>query len=100
MIQVPDGEFEVLRVNGQINAEPIVAALWANGIPARTVGEALGSVYGLTLDGLGEVAVLVPSEFAERALALLEAGAVGDLQLDDDAIEPSLSALTPPPVEE
>ena len=100
MIQVPEGEVEVLRVSGHINAEPVVAALRANGIPARTVGEALGSVYGLTLDGLGEVAILVPAAFAERARELLDAGALGELELDEDAIEPSLPNLTPPPIKE
>jgi hypothetical protein len=100
MIQVPKGEAEVLRVSGHINAEPVVAALRANGIPARMVGEALGSVYGLTLDGLGEVAILVPAEHAAEARELLEAGDVGDLELDDDALEPSLPDPLPPPIDE
>jgi hypothetical protein len=69
-----DAEVEVLRVQGSINAEPILAALRANGIPARTRGEALGSVYGLTLDGLGEVAILIPAEHEVAARELLAAG--------------------------
>ena len=65
MIRAADDEVELLRVDGAINAEPILAALRANGIPARSAGEALGSVYGLTLDGLGEVVIFVPAEFEE-----------------------------------
>ncbi|MBP1620502.1 MAG: putative prokaryotic signal transducing protein, partial [Acidobacteria bacterium] len=64
-VHAADDEVELLRLQGRINAEPILAALRANGIPCRLQGEALGSVYGLTLDGLGEVAILVPAEHAE-----------------------------------
>jgi len=92
-----EGEIELLRVQGQLNAEPILAALRANGIPARTVGEALGSVYGLTLDGLGEVTIVVPIEHEERALELLAAADGDQLALADDAVEPLLSNLQPPP---
>jgi hypothetical protein len=86
MVRIPEGEVEVLRVQGLINAAPIVAALQANGIPARTVGEALGSVYGLTLDGLGEVAVVVPEEHEARARELLQDAADGLLEVRDTDI--------------
>jgi hypothetical protein len=78
-MRVSEGEVEVLRVDGRINAEPVLAALRANGIPARLVGEALGSVYGLTLDGLGEVAIVVPGPYAEAARQLLADAAAGAL---------------------
>ena len=83
MVRIPQGEVEVLRVQGTINAEPILAALRANGIPARTVGEALASVYGLTVDGLGEVAVVVLAEHAEQARELLLAGELHELELGE-----------------
>jgi hypothetical protein len=83
MIHVPEGEVEVLRVQGHINAEPILAALRANGIPARMLGEALGSVYGLTLDGIGEVAILVPVAFADKARELLAAAELGSLVVEE-----------------
>ena len=79
-----DAEVEVLRVQGSINAEPILAALRANGIPARSRGEALGSVYGLTLDGLGEVAILVPTEHEVAARDLLIAGDMRQLEITED----------------
>lgn len=90
------GEAELLRVQGQLNAEPILAALRANGIPARTVGEALGSVYGLTLDGLGEVVVLVPAEHEPAARELLAAAEAHQLEVADDAVEPLPASLMPP----
>ena len=82
-MRIPDGEVEVLRVDGFINAEPVLAALRASGIPARTVGEALGSVYGLTLDGLGVVAVVVPEEHAEAARGLVAAALRGELEVGE-----------------
>jgi hypothetical protein len=83
-----EAEVEVLRVQGSINAEPILAALRANGIPARSRGEALGSVYGLTLDGLGEVAILVPLEHEAAARELLAAGEREELRISDDDTRP------------
>ena len=95
MVRPAEGEVELLRVDGAINAEPILAALRANGIPARTVGEALGSVYGLTLDGLGEVTIVVPIEHEEQALELIAAAEGDQLALTDDAGEPLLANLAP-----
>jgi hypothetical protein len=92
-----EGEVEIARVQGAINAEPILAALRANGIPARTVGEALGSVYGLTLDGLGEVAVVVAAEHAEAAREFLAAAEKDQLSIAEDAVDPLLPNLAPPP---
>ncbi len=87
----PD-EVEVKRVQGLIEAQPILAALRANGIPARTRGEALGSIYALTLDGLAEIAILVPADRVDEARELLAAGEHGDLVLGenepDDGQEP------------
>ncbi len=100
MIQKAEGEVELVRVHGSINAEPILAALRANGIPARSAGEALGSVYGLTLDGLGEVAILVPAEFEDQARELLAAAEARQLELGEDAVEPALAGLAPPTSDE
>jgi hypothetical protein len=95
MVRPAEGEVELLRVDGAINAEPILAALRANGIPARSAGEALGSVYGLTLDGLGEVVIFVSVEDEERARDLLAAAEQHSLEIADDAVEPILSNLSP-----
>ncbi len=93
----PDTEVEILRVQGSINAEPVLAALRANGIPARTRGEALGSVYGLTLDGLGEVAILVATEHEAAARELLDAAGREELRISDDEPQGREGAGPPTP---
>ncbi|MDD5563122.1 MAG: DUF2007 domain-containing protein [Thermoanaerobaculaceae bacterium] len=77
-------EVEVLRVEGAVNAEPVLAALRANGIPAAVVGEVAGRVYGLTLDGLGSVGIVVPREFEQQARDLLRAGELHQLEARED----------------
>jgi hypothetical protein len=83
-VVIPEDQVEVLRVDGAINAEPILAALRANGIPAGVVGEAVGRVYGLTLDGLGVVSIVVPKEYEEQARELLAAGELRQLEIPAD----------------
>ncbi len=77
-------EVELLRVSGWVNAESIVAALRGSGIPARAHGEAIGLIYGITLDGLGEVTIFVPEDRLEEARALLSAAAQGELEPGSD----------------
>ena len=76
-------EVELVRVPGGVNAEAILMALRGSGIQARSQGEAVGSIYGLTLDGLGEVSIFVPEECLDEAKAILAAGDHGDLLLSD-----------------
>jgi hypothetical protein len=84
MMSEQSSEVKLIRVLGGINAESIVAALRGRGIPARLQSEIVGKIYGLTLDGLGEVSVLVPAEYLEEARLILAAGEHGDLALSDD----------------
>ncbi len=79
-------EVELIRVPGGINAESIAAALHGRGIPARLRGEIVGSIYGLTLDGLGEVSIYVPENYLEEARSILAAGEHGDLLLRDSEV--------------
>lgn len=83
-MSLPHHEVELIRVPGGINAESIVTALRGRGIPARAHGEAVGAIYGLTLDGLGEVSIFVMEENLEEARAVLAAGAQGELELGDN----------------
>ncbi len=76
-------EVEVMRTPGGVNADSIVAALRGHGIPARAHGEAIGAVLALTLDGLGEVSILVPEEYEGQARELLAAGEQGRLELTE-----------------
>ncbi len=86
MSEHPD-EVVIARVPGKIAAEPVLAALRANGIDARARGEAAGELYGLTLDGMGEVSILVSSDQADAARELLKAADLGELRLGDEGAE-------------
>jgi hypothetical protein len=76
-------EVVLMRIPGGINAESIIAALRGRGIPAHARGEIVGEIYGLTIDGLGEVSILVPEECLEDAKSIIAAGEHGDLMLGD-----------------
>jgi len=89
-MSLQSNEVVLARVPGGINAESIVTALHGRGIPARIHGEIVGEIYGLTLDGLGEVSIIVPQENLEEAKSILAAGEHGDLMLNDsDAVDGS-----------
>jgi len=51
----------------QIEAQIIKGRLESDGIPTLLSYESIGLVYGLTVDGLGEVKVMVPESKAEEA---------------------------------
>lgn len=54
-------------------AQIIRARLEDNGIPAALSYESASVVYGLTVDGLGEVRIFVPESLYEQARAVLAA---------------------------
>ena len=66
------GLVEVCVTSGLLQAEVIKGKLEANDIPVLLQYESLGPVMGLTVDGLGQVQVLVPEEKADAARALIE----------------------------
>jgi hypothetical protein len=57
-----------------LEGELIVSRLQAAGIPAVLRSESVGTVVGVTVDGLGRRDVLVRAEDLERARAELEPG--------------------------
>jgi len=61
----------VYVAGGQPEAYIIKARLEAEGIPVLLSYESAGLVFGLTVDGLGEVKVMVPSSLAEEAKEIL-----------------------------
>lgn len=63
---------QVCVTSGLLQAEIVKGNLEANDIPVLLKYESLGPVMGLTLDGLGQVEVLVPRDKAEVARSLLE----------------------------
>ena len=65
----------VFVANGEIHAHQVRTFLEAAGIPAAERGEALRNTHGLTLDGLGGVAIMVadttqiaPARFSHRQM--------------------------------
>lgn len=75
VVHIAQGEFEETQVMSFLNA---------HGIVTSTRGEALRKTHGLTLDGLGQVEILVAPENAADARALLAAAEKGDLTLSED----------------
>jgi len=58
--------------HGLLKAQVIKAKLEDAGIPVLLDYESVGLVYGITVDGLGEVRVLVPTRHADDARELIE----------------------------
>lgn len=79
-----DGHTTIFTADGEIHAQQVRAFLEAHDIPCRLRGEALRLTHGFTVDGLGQVEILVPVEHADRARTLLAAADAGDLRLSDD----------------
>ena len=57
---------------GLLRAQVIKAKLEDAGIPVLLEYESIGPVIGITVDGLGKVRILVPSQYANLARALIE----------------------------
>lgn len=60
-------------VQGEMAANIIKSHLESEGIPVLLKWESVGRVFGLTVDGLGQVKILVPQEFADEAKRIIEA---------------------------
>ena len=58
----------------QIEAQIIKGRLESEGIPALLSYESAGLVYGLTINGLGEVKIMVPKHLVEEAKEILGIG--------------------------
>ena len=92
-----EGAVVVYHAAGENRAQLIKSFLAAHGIPAHLRGEAVRKTHGLTLDGLGDVAILVSSELAPRARDLLDRVERGELELDGDVprVDPGGTAIDP-----
>ena len=78
VVYTAQGEFEETQVRSFLSAHDIATT---------TRGEALRKTHGLTLDGLGEVEILVAPEDAEEARRLLDEAERGEFTLGD-SVEP------------
>lgn len=67
-------EFQTLiETDGLMEAEIIKSKLESFQIPCILKFESAGRLYGITVNGLGNVEVTVPSELLEEAKKILEA---------------------------
>ncbi|HIE04566.1 MAG TPA: DUF2007 domain-containing protein [Candidatus Latescibacteria bacterium] len=62
----------VTATTGMLQAQLLKSVLESAGIPVVLKYESIGQIYGLTLDGLGEVQVQVPPDRLEEARKVLE----------------------------
>ena len=62
----------VSTVQSELAANVIKSYLESEGIPVLLKSESAGRVFGLTVDGLGQVSILVPQELAEEAKRIIE----------------------------
>jgi hypothetical protein len=84
-------ETTVYRTWDESFAEMAVDLLRAEGIEARKVADVPRSIYPITMDGLGEIRVVVQEEDAQEALDILAArfsetdlGDYGDEEFKED----------------
>ncbi len=75
----------IYQAQGMLEAEAVKGRLETSGIPAAFDYESIGRTFGITIDGLGEVRILVPIERAAEARELLRISA--DDTIDDAEAE-------------
>ncbi|MFC2045578.1 putative signal transducing protein [Chloroflexota bacterium] len=63
---------EVYQAMGEIEAQVIKSKLESYGIPCVFKSNAASSVHAFTMDGLGEVKVMVQQSMAEKARQLIK----------------------------
>ena len=75
---------EVVYVaNGMLEAESVKIMLESFEIPAFVNQESAGTVYGLSVGPLGEVEVVVPTQYIAAAKQVIEDMRAGKLELPD-----------------
>jgi hypothetical protein len=75
----------VYKANGQWEANVVKSRLEAEGIPVVLQYESLGIVFGMTVDGLGEVKVMVPTPLEQEARAILQ-----EIERSEEPDQPAL----------
>ena len=61
----------VTTASGMVNARIITGRLESEGIPTRLKYDVAGSLYAVTIDGLGAVEIMVSTCDFERAISIL-----------------------------
>jgi len=62
----------VMVVQGEVRANVIKSHLESEGIPVMLKYEGAGRIYGILADGMGEVKILVPEDWADEARHIIE----------------------------
>ena len=62
----------IATTTGQMHAQVLKTKLETTGIPVLLEYESAGLIFGVTIDGLGEVRVMVPADLEEEALAVIQ----------------------------
>ena len=70
--EVPVEEWVVIYKTDMLEASVIKGKFESEDIPVRLKYEAVGNICGITTDGLGEVKILVPESFADKAKQIIE----------------------------
>ena len=90
MMEIDGERWEVVATaSGMTQANIITGRLQSEGIQTKLRYEAAGSIYAITIDGLGEVRILVPLADWERAREVLSrAYDDGELPWEKDVDDP------------
>jgi phage major head subunit gpT-like protein len=72
MTKKVSGFVTIKTVQGELIAHVMKTRLESEGIPVLLQYESVSQVYGILIDGLGEVHILVPQALAEEAKQILE----------------------------
>ena len=76
--------FEVAYIaQGEAEASIIKSHLECEGIPVMLQYESVGRVFGLTVNGLGEIRILVPQGLVERAKEIIKPREIGEASDED-----------------
>jgi hypothetical protein len=78
----------VCVTEGLLRAEVYKSKLESAGIPVLLEYESIGLTLGITVDGLGQVQVMVPDGLVDEARALLEEHDWSEQDWEEEGIEP------------
>ena len=77
-------EWKVLvKFYGMLEAQALIGRLQAEGIPAQAWQEGAGKALGITVGYLGEIRVVVPSQFYEEAKEIADKDFSEEVELDE-----------------
>jgi len=72
-----ENQLVTVRTANYMEAQIIKGRLESEGVPVLLSYESAGLIYGLTVDGLGQVKIMVPEAMAEEAKAILNSTVEG-----------------------